>query len=38
MKRAKLHIFEVEELACAITGLDYDEIDADTRLIEDALI
>lgn len=28
---------DVEELACKIVGLDYDEIDADTQKIEDAL-
>lgn len=29
---------EVEELACKITGLDYDEIDADETQIEEALL
>lgn len=38
MKKANIHFFDVEELACAITGLDYDAIDADTEIIEDKLI
>ena len=29
--------FDTEELACKIVGLDYDEIDADTELIEEKL-
>lgn len=29
MKLAKISTLETEELACYITGLDYDEIDAD---------
>ncbi len=33
----KLDLLDLEELACKITGLDYDEIDADTSVIEDAL-
>lgn len=35
--RVKLGSLEVEELACKITGLDYDEIDADTGIINDEL-
>ena len=35
---ANTHIYEIEELACKITGLDYDEIDADTQVIEDKLM
>jgi len=38
MTVANIHPFEIEELACKITGLDYDEIDADERQIEEALI
>ena len=34
IERANTHIFEVEQLACAMTGLDYDEIDADSEIIE----
>lgn len=34
IETAPTHIFEIEELACKITGLDYDEIDADTQIIE----
>jgi hypothetical protein len=36
--RAPLHPFEVEELACKILGLDYDEIDANATIIENELI
>lgn len=32
------HIFEIEQLACVMTGLDYDEIDANTELIEEKLM
>jgi hypothetical protein len=38
MKKAKLDELDVEELACFVCGLDYDEIDADTDVIEDNLI
>jgi hypothetical protein len=37
MKVAKVEALDVEELACHITGLDYDEIDADTTTIEEKL-
>ena len=37
MKLAKVDTLDVEELACHITGLDYDEIDADTTTIEEKL-
>lgn len=37
MKRAKVTALDVEELACHITGLDYDEIDADTSIIQEKL-
>ncbi|MFK5856572.1 MAG: hypothetical protein QM503_10605 [Bacteroidota bacterium] len=37
-KKANLNGFDVEELACKVTGMDYDEIDADTETIEDALL
>lgn len=30
-------MWDIEELACVILGLDYDEIDADTSVIEEAL-
>jgi hypothetical protein len=33
-----LHPFNTEELACYIAGLDYDEIDADTAIIDDKMI
>lgn len=35
--RAKIGSLEVEELACKIIGLDYDEIDADTDIINNKL-
>lgn len=38
IETAQTHIYEVEELACKVTGLDYDEIDADTQTIEDKLM
>lgn len=34
---SNLSTIEVEELACKLTGLDYDEIDADEVQIADAL-
>ncbi|MGL4956592.1 MAG: hypothetical protein ACRC9X_05385 [Bacteroidales bacterium] len=37
VKQIKVEMFDVEELACKITGLDYDEIDADTATIEERL-
>ena len=37
IKKAKVDFFEMEELACKILGLDYDEIDADTNVIEEAM-
>lgn len=37
MQKVELQPFEVEELACAILGIDYDEIDADSVIIETAL-
>jgi Mn-dependent DtxR family transcriptional regulator len=37
IERAKIHMFDVEELACKILGIDYDEIDADTEIIEHEL-
>ncbi|MDT9499157.1 hypothetical protein [Capnocytophaga canimorsus] len=37
IKKAKVSIWDIEQLACKITGLDYDEIDADTSVIEDKL-
>lgn len=33
----KLNSLDVEELACKIVGLDYDEIDANEEMIEDAM-
>ena len=37
VKKATVHIFDMEELACKILGIDYDEIDADTEVIEEEL-
>lgn len=37
IKKAEVPIWDIEELACKITGLDYDEIDADTSIIEEKL-
>jgi coenzyme F420-reducing hydrogenase gamma subunit len=34
MTIANIHPFEIEVLACAILGLDYEAIDADTERIE----
>lgn len=36
----RVHLYQetVEELACHILGLDYDEIDADTEIIEEKLM
>lgn len=35
--KANVDMWDIEELACKITGLDYDEIDADTHKIEEKL-
>ena len=35
--KSKTHHFDIEELACKIIGLDYDEIDADTQVIEEKM-
>lgn len=37
MKKANVHLFEIEEFACKLVGLGYDEIDADTEIIEEHL-
>ena len=37
MKLAKISTLETEELACHITGLDYDDIDADEKIIAEKL-
>lgn len=37
VKKATVHVFDMEELACKIMGIDYDEIDADTEVIEEEL-
>lgn len=37
MKKADIHIFETEEFACSLVGLDYDEIDANSQIIEEHL-
>ncbi len=37
MKTVSIPQVSIEELACHIVGLDYDEIDADTEVIEDEL-
>ncbi len=33
-----INSLDIEELACHIVNLDYDEIDADTEIIEEQLI
>lgn len=38
IETAETHIYAIEELACKITGLDYDAIDADTQVIDDTLM
>jgi len=38
IENASTHIYQIEELACKITGLDYDEIDANTEIIENKLM
>lgn len=35
--KAKTHHFDIEKLACKILGLDYEEIDANTQVIEDKM-
>lgn len=35
MKKANLDRLDIEELACYLAGLDYDEIDADENIIEE---
>lgn len=37
VKKCTTRIFDIEELACKILGIDYDEIDADTQIIEEKL-
>jgi hypothetical protein len=37
MKLAKISTLQTEELACYITGLDYDEIDANEEIIDEKL-
>ena len=37
VNKATVHIFDMEELAYKILGIDYDEIDADTEVIEEEL-
>lgn len=37
VKKANVHQFEIEELACKILGIDYDEIDSDTEIINEEL-
>lgn len=37
MEITRVHSFSIEELACVVTGLDYDEIDADHDIIEEKL-
>jgi hypothetical protein len=37
VKKATVHVFDMEELACKIMGIDYDEINADTEVIEEEL-
>lgn len=38
VETASTHIYAIEELACKITGLDYDEIDANTQIIDQKLM
>lgn len=38
MEKAKITSLDVEELACKLTDLDYDEIDGDTTMIDESLI
>lgn len=38
IKEAKTSLYDIEELACEILGLDFDEIEGDTALIEDKLM
>lgn len=38
IETANTHIYEIEELACKITGLDYAAIAADTEIIEARLM
>lgn len=38
VEKVDLHIYEVEELACKILGIDYDEIDADEEIIDAKLM
>jgi hypothetical protein len=37
VESANIHYFDLEELACKVTGLDYDEIDADSAIIEETI-
>lgn len=37
MKKVNIHPFAIEELACKLVELDYNEIGVDTTLIEDEL-
>ena len=37
IEKVRVDFFELEELACKILGLDYDEIDADTSVIEEKM-
>ncbi len=36
--KARTNPIDIEELACKILGLDYDEIDGDTEVIEDKIL
>lgn len=38
MKKANITSLDVEKLACKLTDLDYDEIDADTATIDESLM
>lgn len=37
IKEVRTDFYDIEELACVVLGLDYDEIDADTSIIEQKL-
>ena len=38
VEKVEVRTYDVEELACVITGLDIDEIDADEEIIDEALL
>ena len=38
IEKVRVDSYEVEELACKILGIDYDEIDADVTIIEEEMM